>query len=144
MCPKLAELTVIYPLPGRIKKTEHGPLSATAELAYTAIAEIVDACNALPNFDTLQIVHLFRDNSSLPSVLTGNWREVYSSYELKRYFKEEVEAVKDMAVGALGKGGERGKVIVRVIELGWDHRFKLAWLFRRTIRSVNIEEYKVG
>ena len=83
--------------------------------------------------------------------LLGAQKEDHSSSDLKRFFKEEVGVVKEMAIGALrpkerkeGKGGEKGKVMVRVIELDWNYEFKSLLTFLRTMRSVEIEEHEVG
>ena len=71
--------------------------------------------------------------------------------ELERFFKKEVGVVKEMAIGALkqkerkeGKGGEKGKVMVRAIELDWDYEFRLPLIFLTIMCSVEIEEHEVG
>ena len=95
-------------------------------------------------------MHLFRGNCPFSGAF-GTPREDYSSSELKRFFKKEIGVAKEVAVRALkpkerkeGKRDERGKMMVRVIELDSDHSFRFARFHRRTMGSVKIEEYEVG
>ena len=56
-CPRLMELTVSSdPYDTRI--TETGILHDPAGTALLAISELLVACEALPDFDTLQILHI--------------------------------------------------------------------------------------
>ena len=58
-CPKLTELTVVFPYPHCVKLTEAGvPLDPRRESAHSAISELAVACKALPDFDTFQIVRI--------------------------------------------------------------------------------------
>lgn len=161
LLPQLTELTVIYPLPGRVYRTEHGVVSGTIRTACPAMLEIVNACRILPDFDTLQIVHLF-DISSLPlhalQSHTGGGRELDGWSERRRVFLEEVGVVKDTAVGVLEQtmreereyGGKTRKITIRVIELKWGLEWNIEsgmigthWPGRKYLRSVKAEEYEV-
>ena len=123
--------------------------------------DIINACKILPDFDTLQIVHLF-DTSSLPLRVplshTEGSRELDDWSERRRVFLEEVGVVKDTAVDALKQtmcekreyGGEARKVTIRVIELKWGLEWDIAscmigthWPGRKYLRSIKAEEYEV-
>ena len=55
-CPKLTELTVISPYPDGAQLTETGILLDPGGRARSVISELIVACKALPDFNTLQIV----------------------------------------------------------------------------------------
>jgi hypothetical protein len=57
-CPRLTGLTIIYPHRGSNKATETGYFLDPVGIEHSATSELVKACNALPDFDTFQIVHL--------------------------------------------------------------------------------------
>lgn len=57
VCPGLIELTVFFPHLFQARGEEMDFLPGQAERARSAIFELVGACNALADFDTLQIVH---------------------------------------------------------------------------------------
>ena len=56
-CSKLTELTVVSPYPSGAQQTGTGILFDLARRARPAISELIVACKALPDFDTLQIIH---------------------------------------------------------------------------------------
>ena len=56
-CPRLTELTIIFPHGYWTQRGEIGFLLDQAGRARLEILELVSACKALPDFDTLQIVH---------------------------------------------------------------------------------------
>ena len=53
-CPSLVELTIMFPF--LISAVMGTPYDATATILSGA-SELVNACKALPSFDTLQIIH---------------------------------------------------------------------------------------
>lgn len=150
MCPRLTELTVLYPLPRDFCRTEDGLLSDTAEAARAAMSEILSACKVLPGFDTLQIAHLFA-SSELPlrslSKHLGYDNKWDAWDDLKRIFLEEVRTVRDTAIDALkqmdygGEKGEGGKVALTVIALEWGLDFEQGRLGGRVLESVKVEKY---
>ena len=89
---------------------------------HAATLELVNACRALPDFDTLQIVHFTLGE---PLLICGYARvSLVPTDQQERALREQVKGVKDLAIDSLRKvkveceEGERGeKVIVRVIEL---------------------------
>jgi len=106
-CPRLTELTVIYPHPGHSHTTgTGGPLDRVGS-ARSAILELTIACKALPYFDTLQIVYF-------PGFSMG-W--------LRQSLREEVDGMKDLAMDCLrkpetGRQGREGETVtLRVIDL---------------------------
>lgn len=106
-CPKLTELTVIYPHPDHSQTMGTGRLLDRAGGARSAISELVIACKALPDFDTLQIVYS-------PGFSMG-WQE--------QALREEVDGIKDWTMECLRKSetgcrdGEGGTITLKVIDL---------------------------
>ena len=146
-CPKLTELTIIYPRPYDAQSAETGTLLNSIESARSATLELADACKALPDFATLQIVH-FPVVTPLPMCGCG-WMRYGSlgpSMERRRQvLREEVKGLKDCAIECFKKpnagsqdGVRRKKTTLRVIELSSDRphsRFQLG--------PVTVEEYEV-
>ena len=149
-CPKLTELTIFYPRPGDAQVSEGGILIYPAESARTATLEIVNACRALPDFDTLQIVH-FPLVTFLPLCGCGRMRlnnPGPSMGQRKKALRKEVQGVKDLAMDCLRepevgcqekeKEVERRKTVVRIIELRSNRprpKYHLA--------SMKVDEYEV-
>ena len=126
--PRLTELTVLYP-------RSHGTRSPETEIpldvvgiARPATLELLGACKALPNFDTLQIVH-FLPNTPSPGYVDWWLRNngLLPTEQRKQALREQVQGVKgvkDLAIECLRtpktgcqKGGTRKKTTLRVIEL---------------------------
>ena len=136
-CPKLTELTIIYPHP------YDAPV--TVETARSATSELVDACKALPDFDTLQIVHLAVTKPSL-----NRWCGLTRCSKLRPYPEERkrelkglMKDVKGWATDCLKKprtgfqeGEARKTTTLRVIELSQDHPWP-------HLGPVKVEEYEV-
>ena len=158
-CPLLTELTVIYPLPGDIHKAERGFFYDKAEPARIGMLEILNACEALPNFHTLQIVYMFESSRQSRRALSshrGHHDEWDVWDELKEIFLGEVGVVKDMAIGAFQRlecqegekesRGRRKKVAVKIIELEWalSEGFGLGWGWpdAMILGSVKIQDYE--
>ena len=105
--------------------------------------EIITVCRALPNFDTLQIVHLL---DSIPTWPDYPSDRPYHIEEGRRweFLRRQVGFWKDAAVIRLGQSlcGEetRKKSTVRVIELEGNspQYFEL-----EVLDSVEVEEYEV-
>ena len=107
-----------------------------ARTTRSATPELVDACKALLDFDTIQIVHF------LPG--TGDRLEAMGIPSLEpsnQALREEVKGVREEAIDCLNRletGGQRGerRKKLRVIELNPDYpRFHLG--------PVEVEEYEV-
>jgi hypothetical protein len=130
VCPRLTELTVLCPHPGLIDLTERVYLGLVGRVR-SAMPELVNACKALPDFDTFQIVH---------SPDGGN-------RELDK-LREHLGSVEDIAISCLkepetgcreGEGEGRKKIMVRIIELvASGSRPAPVYL-----DSVKVEEYEV-
>jgi hypothetical protein len=116
VCPKLTELTAICPHPDTAEATETGYLLDPLGSVRSATSELVNACKALPDFETFQIIHgcgLMYNNGADLSVK-----------QRRRALREHVEGAKDSAINCL-KESETGyreregrkKTTVRVIEL---------------------------
>jgi hypothetical protein len=114
---------------------ETGYLLDPVGTARSATSELVNACKALPHFDTLQIVHgcgLDYDGEEL------------DVKRLRREYVEHVYGAKDAAISCLKEpetgcreGEGRRKTTVRVIELvtGPAQNFYM--------ESVKVEEYEM-
>jgi hypothetical protein len=80
----------------------------------SATSELVNACKALPYFDTFQIVHGCRPMHNEADLSVGRRRQA---------LREQVDSVKDLAINCLKeletgyREGEGRKTTVRVIEL---------------------------
>jgi hypothetical protein len=135
-CPKLTELTAICPHPDTAEATETGYLLDPVGSVRSATSELVNACIALPDFDTLQIVH----GCGLMYGAAG-----LSVIQRRRELREHVGCAKDSAINCL-KEPETGcreregrkKITVRVIELVMGSTFPAFHL-----DSVRVEEYEV-
>ena len=132
-CPRLTELTIIYPHP-------YGA-PAVAETARSVISELVDACKALPDFDTFQILRLLVDTP--PRRYAAR-----STEQWKRTLSEEVGGVKDWAVCCLKaktgceEGGGRKRTTLRVIGLNSSLRPGEDIFRRFHLGSVKVEVYE--
>ena len=147
-CPRLTELTVIYPHPDTtLPPAETGGPFDRAGSARSAISELVIACKALPDFDTLQIVYF---PSVKPLMMCGCYRMRYgilwSEERRKRVLllREEVECMKDWAMDCLRKpeagcrdGEARKNTTLRVTELSPASSSV-------HLGSVRVKEYKVS
>ena len=128
-CPRLTELTIIYPDPIDAHQTlGTGIIFDPIGGAPSAVLELITACNALPDFDTLQIVHL---PSPTPSLMGCGCNEgvrgrCKPSREQLNQTREEVKGLRDWAIDCLKKSemGEGGKrTTLRAIRLDRDHPF---------------------
>jgi len=106
---------------------------------------MIDACKVLPDFDTLQIVHLGITEPFL-SIWCGETRcSVLVPYqeERKRALREQMKGAKDWAVECLEKtrtgcqeGEARKTITLRIIELSQDHLWP-------HLGPVKVDEYGV-
>ena len=138
-CPKLTELTIVYPRLGD-GEAEMGHHLGLVGSVRSATLELVNACKALPDFDVFQIVHF-----PLPD-LTPSWEHMTPSGpgELFHKLRNDLGSGKDLVIDCL-KESEAGcrkeegkkKTTVRVIELveGPPSNFYLD--------SVKVEVYEV-
>ena len=124
-CPKLTELTVIAPYPDGAKLTETGILLDPAGRAREAISELVVACKALPDFDTLQIVcyHFVPprlacwcgwDECGRHRPSAERWEQALEK-QTKYLERRAIECLKKSKMGCQ-EGKERKRVTLRVTE----------------------------
>ena len=128
-CPKLTELTVVYPRPGDNGATETGYLLDPVGTARSAASELAKACKSLPDFDTFQIVHF--------PLSDGCIQQLHA-------LGEDLSGVKDLVINCLkepGRGCREGegrkKTTVRVVKLVGDPP-PYSYL-----DSAKVEEYEV-
>ena len=138
-CPKLTELSIVYPYPcdGDVDLG----METSARLVRnvrSAMLELANTCKALPDFDTFQIIHV-----PLPVLRP----ELYMDYEMTRNpalsfyeLREELGSGKELVMNCLKKpetkcreGEGRKKTMVRVVELAEGHH----------PASTKVEEYEV-
>ena len=136
-CPKLTELSIVYPsLDDGDEDTRYR--FYLTERVRSATLELANACKALPDFDTFQIIH-----APLPVLRP----ELYMDYEMTRdptlsfyELREELGSGKELVINCLKKpetecreGEGRKKTMVRVVELAEGHH----------PASTKVEEYEV-
>ena len=144
-CPKLTELTVT-PDPYDTKATKTGVLHDPAGTALSAISELVVACEALPDFDTFQTLHVpvFRLSPCWCGLHRCDDRTLHEKqWEESR--REQARGMKDYAIDRLktlksGRHKAEGmkRTIVRIVGLSFalPHPDYLPG-------SVEVEEYEV-
>jgi hypothetical protein len=135
-CPKLTELTIVYPCLGD-GEAETGHHLGLSESVRFATLELVNACKALPDFDTFQIVHF-----PLPS-LDSSWGPV-RTYDPSEPFHElwrDLGSGEDLVINCLKEpetgcweGEGKKKTTVRVITLVYGYYSKF---------HPEVEEYEV-
>ena len=144
--PRLTEITVM-PNPYVAIATETGFLHDPTGMELPAISELVVACEALPYFDTLQILHV---PASHPYQLCWCESTRYHDSTLhkkqwEQSRKEQVRRIKDFAIDRLktlkyGRHEAEGvkRIIVRIVRLSFalPHPDYLPG-------SVEVEEYEV-
>ena len=115
-CPRLTELTIIFPYCLRYdRRTEW---EFTPDLAEV-MSELVGACEALPDFNVLQIVRF-----SISPYWTMDWRSVRTSAmeQLEQKMRKRTKEVEDLALDCLKmhkarcrEGGGRKRTTLKVI-----------------------------
>lgn len=140
MCSRLAELTILHPHPTGDQ--------VTVDTEHAAIRGLVDGCKTLPDFDTLQVVHLL----PYPPVPGMSGKFISISSKERQALMERVKGVVDCAVDCLKKGnmkcqeGGGKKITLRAIGLS---SFLVLprpgddGLFRFSLGSAEVEEYQV-
>jgi hypothetical protein len=138
VCPKLIELTIIFPRPDTVEDLEKGLFLDPIGTARSATSELVNACKVLPDFDTLQIVH--------GRGLDYGGEELRVN-RLRLEYMKHVDGARDVAIGCLREpetgrreGEERRKTTVQVIELvaSPSQNFYVDYM-----ESVRVEVYEV-
>ena len=136
MCPRLTELTVIFPHLHWAQHKKMRLLLDQGEKARSAISELVGACKALPDFDTLQTVRF----PIIPSYLVCwcgraecdcNWK-LESKRQTKDLDKWVIDCLKESNMGC--REGEGKRTMLRVIKFGSGHPCQT---------SVAVEEYEM-
>ena len=145
-CPRLTELTVTSN-PYATTTTKAGVQHDPAGMALSAISELVVACEGLPDFDTLQILHA-PAVPPYPVCWCGlrrcNKRPLHAKqWEQSR--REQTGRMKDFAIDCLKtlksgrlEGGGRKRTVVRVVRLSLTHPHP-----EYSPGSVGVEEYVV-
>ena len=125
-CPRLTELTLIYPYPGDPPVSETGVPLDVVGTTHSAALELVNACKSLPDFDTIQIVHILAWGTSPPAVRAHQHMRYggLSAEQLLQVARDPVNDVKDLVIDCLKRpemgcqeGERRKRAMVRVIEL---------------------------
>ena len=124
-CPRLTELTVLFRHRYDAQHAETGTLIDPTEGARSAMSELVVACKALPDFDTLQVVR----DTIIPDHLVCwcGWRgcgsRMGSSKQQEEISRKQMKDMKDWAIDCLKKPGtefqkgeerERKRITLRV------------------------------
>lgn len=135
---RLTELTLMHPHPHVTPGVETGTV-------HSATLELVNACRALPDFDTLQIVHVLLGESVL---LCGGMRVTLTPTDQREQaLREQVKVVRDLALESLKKAKARcwegRKVMLRVIELSPHFPLVGHHLGAAHLGSVRVEGFEV-
>ena len=145
--PRLTELTLIYPFFGDPLVSEAGLPLDVVETTRSAALKLVNACKALPDFNTIQIVHI-GGGPRPPAV--GGYEQMRDGglppvEQRWQALRDRVKDVKDVAMDCLKEcqeGEGRKRITLRVIELG---RFRPPGKHRPgSMRVERVEEYEVG
>ena len=124
-CPRLTELTVSFRYMYYSKHAKTGTLIDPIGGARSAMSELVVACKALPDFNTLQIV---RENAvPTPLICRCEWggcgSRVGSSEEREEISRKQTEDMKNWTMDCLkkpevgfqeGEERERKRIMLRV------------------------------
>ena len=124
-CPRLTELTLIYPHPDDTLVSETGLPLDVVKTTCSAAMDLVTACKSLPDLDTIQIVHFVGREQYPPARRHGLGSDSPAAMEQRRrQLRARVEGVKDSVIDCLKKlkrgsqeGEGRRRTTLRVIEL---------------------------
>ena len=139
-CPRLAELTIVLPYQYSAEQMEMGFLLDQVGMARSAIPELVCACKALPDFDTLQIVRFPVISPRLASWCSRAECDCHgpSMQQWKRAVENKTKDLGEWAIDCLETpetGYREGRTTtLRVIKFGSDHPCQI---------SVEVEESEV-
>ena len=124
-CPRLTELTVAFRYKYYGEDTKTGTLVDPIGGTHSAMSELVVACKALPDFNTLQIVREIIPPVSL--VCRCEWggcgSRIGSSQEQEEILRKQTEDIKDWTMNCLkkpetgfqeGEERERKRITLRV------------------------------
>ena len=125
MCPRLTELTVIFPHLTWARGMEGKFLSDQAERACYAISDLMDACKALPDFDTFQIARF----PIIPPRIICQCRWPYTNCycfppeRSERALEKNMRSLDEWAIDCLkwprnGEAGGRKRTTFRTIRFG--------------------------
>jgi len=121
----LTELTLIYPHPNDSPVSESGVRLDMDKIAHLAILELANACSALPDFDTLQIVHFLL----IPPLTVCGFAPIPhdslpTTEDRKQAVRWRMRDVGDLAQDCLGKAKAgcleqegRKQTTMRIVEL---------------------------
>jgi len=128
-----------------------GTLLGTTRTARSALLELMNACDALPNFGTFQIVHL--SLTTPPPMRKYQWYRGLGPYteQEEQVLREQIQDMKDRAINRFTRpeagcqeGGGREKAALRFIELNpalADTNVGIPPVFH--LGSMKVEEYGV-
>ena len=148
-CPRLTELTLIYPRAWDAIIPEPGVPLDRVRTTQSATIELVNACKALPGFNTLQIVQFLGKNSypthGYDQMEDGSPPPVEPR---RQALMDLVEGVKGLAIKCLRapklgyqEGAGKKKITLRLIWLG---AYGLPGEFTPgPVRVEEVEEYEV-
>ena len=145
-CPRLTELTIICPHAYDLQRSEMGTLLDPVGGASSAASELVNACKALPDFDTLQIVDF---PLVLPCTLWAGGRLMYGGSPIEGPWEDQLKqilgmkAVEESVMSCLKpkKGCQeegRKRTTFRMIKLSSESHSSPSYL-----GSVKVEEHEV-
>ena len=134
-CPRLTELTIIFPHRLVIEYEELRPIYV--KRVQSAISDLADACKALQDFDTLQVARFplmymcyeWPDCLCGPSPLHIGRREEALEKEMRRLEEWAIECLRRPKIGCPEVAGRRS--VLRSIKFG------SSW------GSVEVDEYEV-
>ena len=126
-CSRLTELTVISPYPSGAQRAETEILLDPAGRARSALLELVVACKALPDFDTLQIARFpiilprlacwcGQEQCGHPRLCPAQWEWALAK-QTKDLEEWAADCLKEPETGYLEEE-ERKKTTLRVIKIG--------------------------
>ena len=111
-CPRLTELTVVSPCPYDAQHARTGVQLNSTGRARSAVSELVIACKALPDFETLQIVRFpwcAQGRSGPHGLFLEQW-ELALEKQTKDLERQAIDCLKTLRMGFLEGEGRRIKV----------------------------------
>ena len=123
-CSRLTELSVIYPYPyDTFQETDKGILFDPAGRARSAVSELIVACKALPDFNTLQIVRLPIRPPSPICNCDGPCEYFHPRIPLEQWERilgEQMKYLEEWAIDCLEREGRKGTTL-RTIQFGYSY-----------------------
>ena len=104
-CRRLTELTIIFHHKYDVQHAEKGTLLDPAGRSRSAMSELVVACKALPDFDTLQVARITIVPPSLVCLCGwgGCGSRMNSTEQEEQILRKQTKDMKNWAIGCLTK-----------------------------------------